>query len=378
MIERFLEWYAALLARHPITILLIVILTTIGLATGGQYVETVQQNEEDILPDSIPSIDAFNTINAEFGSAEATTYTILFETAPSYPNSTEIRDVRDPRMLRFIQTITNDLEALPQITSVTSPASLYNQTPPTIKDTQRMLDAVGKPRWSSMISDDYTAIKIDAEAASVPADRQMTLGQRIRDTIEAHDHPAGLRVTYTGQTYIDEAFQEQSQQTTSLTSLVAFGGVLIIVIGLFRSIFFGLTTLLALLIGIATGYGIFGFLGYNLSPATSGAISIGVGIAIDFGIQPVSRYREEREDLGIEAALEETFKGIYRPITLGLIAAILGFASLSFGQITFLSSLGILLSLTTFMAYISAFTFIPLAVIIHDRYVVTIIDTLTT
>lgn len=378
MIERFLDWYASLLARYPIPILLIVILTTIGLATGGQYVETVQQNEEDILPDSIPSIDAFNTINAEFGSAEATTYTILFETAPSYANSTEIRDVRDPRMLRFIQTITNDLEALPQVTSVTSPASLYNQTPPTIQDTQRMLDAVGKPRWSGMISDDYTAIKIDAEAESVPADRQMALGQRIRDTIEAHDHPAGLRVTYTGQTYIDEAFQNQAQQTTSLTSLVAFGGVLIIVIGLFRSIFFGLTTLLALLIGIATGYGIFGFLGYNLSPATSGAISIGVGIAIDFGIQPVSRYREEREDLGIEESLEETFKGIYRPITLGLIAAILGFASLSFGQITFLSSLGILLSLTTFMAYIAAFTFIPLAVILHDRYVVTIIDTLTT
>lgn len=378
MMERFLEGYASILARYPIPILVIVLLLTIGLASGGQYVETVQQNEEDILPDTIASIDAFNTINAEFGSAGATTYTILIETAPSYANSTEIRDVRDPRLLRFVATMTNDIHELPQVTEVTSPSGLYEQTPASIKDTQKMLDAIGKARWGRMISDDYTAIKIDADAESVPADRQMELGNRIRETIEAHDKPAGLRITYTGQTYIDEAFQEQSQQTTNITSIVAFAGVLVIVIGLFRSIFFGLTTLMALLIGIATGYGLFGFFGYNLAPATSGAISIGVGIAIDFGIQPVARYREEREELGIEAALEETFKGIYRPMTLGLIAALLGFASLSFGQITFLSSLGVVLSLTTLMAYLSAFTFIPLAIIIHDRYVVRFIDTIRT
>jgi len=55
-------------------------------------------------------------------------------------------------------------------------------------------------------------------------------------------------------------------------------------------------------------------------------------------------------------------------MTVGLIAANIGFLSLNVGRVTFLSDLGTLLTLTTTMAYISAFTVIPPALILYDRY----------
>jgi predicted RND superfamily exporter protein len=153
-----------------------------------------------------------------------------------------------------------------------------------------------------------------------------------------------------------------------ITGLVAILGVIAVVIILFRSIFYGLTSLLTLVFGIATGFGIFGWLGLNMSPATSGALTMGIGVAIDFGIQPIARYIEERDSFGIEKSMEETIKGVITPMTVGLVAANIGFLSLNVGRVTFLSDLGTLLTMTTTMAYIAAFTVIPPALVIWDRY----------
>ncbi|MFB6217293.1 MAG: MMPL family transporter, partial [Candidatus Aenigmatarchaeota archaeon] len=115
--------------------------------------------------------------------------------------------------------------------------------------------------------------------------------------------------------------------------------------------------------------GIFGYLGFNMSPATSGAVSIGIGIAIDFGIQTVSRYREELEESQISVAVSNTLKSVSRPMTIALVSAIIGFTSLSMGRLTFLSELGIVLSLMTVSAYIGAFTIIPTVLVLHEKYV---------
>lgn len=374
MIEDAIERYAEFINQRPVLFLLGVLLITGALTSGGANVDTVEQNTEDFLPDSVPAIQAFEVLEAEFSSAEATSYTVLFEISPRYADSNEVRDMRDPRFLRFSRSVSDDISKIDSVKSVSSPSQLLNDIPATKNQVIQVFERIPDSRIERFISEDYEAAKIEVEATGLTADEETELAKRIRETVRSHENPPGLEVSYTGQTYIDEAFQRESRQTTSLTTLVAFTGVLLVVIMLFRSIYYGLTSMLTLLFGIAAGFGVFGLLGFNLSPATSGAISIGVGIAIDFGIQPVARYREEREELGIEEALETTLKNIYRPMTLGLIGALMGFSALSTGRITFLSSLGTLLSLTTLLAYAAAFTVIPASVVIHDRYLSERID----
>jgi len=60
-------------------------------------------------------------------------------------------------------------------------------------------------------------------------------------------------------------------------------------------------------------------------------------------------------------------KGVIKPMTIALIAAIIGFTALSFGRITFLSELGTLLTLTTLFAYIGALTLIPILLVLYDQ-----------
>ncbi len=361
-----LRAYARFIAQHPAKVLVVSLLITAALTYGAGFVETVNQDQGDILPDSLPSVAAFDTISKEFSSESGTSYTILLETQPSTVNSTEIRDLRDPRALRFIRTVTNDIASFDNVRSANSLTSLFDDIPADKRGVKDRLTTLGESRWSGYLTEDYTATQIQIQSRDT--DTGSELADRIRLAVQSNDQPAGVNAVYTGQPYIDEAFQEQSGQTMALTGLVAIIGVFAVVIYMFRSLTYGFTALSTLIFGVLTGYGIFGWLGLNMSPGTSGAITMGIGVAIDFGIQPIARYLEEREEFRAPKALEETMTGVVTPMTIGLLAANIGFLSLNVGRVTFLSDLGSLLTFTTTMAYVAAFTITPAILILYDYY----------
>ncbi len=361
-----IEEYSEKIAERPFTLLLGFILLTGFLAAGASNVETVEQNTQDLLPDTIDSIAAFDVISAEFGQGGGgTTYTVLFETSPEYANSTEIRDVRNPEMLNYLERLSNDLSKMDNVVTVSSAADLVSN-PSTKRNVSQQLRKSGQ--MSRFISEDYSFTIMRVSSTDLSQDKQLELGNRIKESVQLNHKPSGIEAAYTGTPFIDQAFQEQSQNTMSSTSAISLIGVFIVVIFLFRSIADGFSSLFALIFGIISGFGLYGWLGLNMSPATSGAVSMGMGIAIDFGIQTVSRYREEREDFGIQKSLAETISGVLNPMTIALIAALIGFTSLSFGRITFLSDMGTMLTLTTLCAYIGALTIIPISLVIYDRH----------
>jgi predicted RND superfamily exporter protein len=368
--QRALTRYSRFVVANPGKMLLMVMVGTVAIGSFASQVETVEQQTEDFLPDNEPVIEAFNVLDAEFSAAGGTTYTVLIETDPDHPNSSEVRDVREPEFLRYLSTLTQEIQSLERVETVESPSNLFEQVPPSRRDVQRRLESVGRERWSRTISGDFQAVRLQATSAGLNTAQQQSVANSIRNAVEAQQESAEYDVSYTGQIYIDQAFQQQSQRTLGLTSAASLLGVMLVVILLFRSIYYGLNSLLTVVFGIALGYGLYGLFGLNITPQTSGAISLGIGIAIDFGIQPIARYREEREDLGIEKALEETISGVSTPMTIGLFAANIGFLALAVGKLTFLRDLGILLTLTTTLAYVAAFTVVPASLVFYDRYLV--------
>lgn len=366
--EKIIDSYSNFLFNHTGKFLAAVVLFSVLIAGQASNVETVDQQTEDFLPDSIPVISAFNVLDAEFVTGGSTTYTVLIEPRPDHANSNEIRDVRDPEFLRYVETISNDFRTIDRINSVQSPSDLFRTIPSSQANVQQTLNTLGEPRYSQFISEDYQAVKISLTSSGLNSEQQDQIGLRIKDTIEAHEKSSAFDISYSGQVFIDQAFQNQSQSTMQLTSIASLLGVMLVVIFLFRSIYYGLNSLLTVVFGIAIGFGLYGLFGLNITPQTSGAISLGIGIAIDFGIQPIARYREERNEIGIKESLQQTIKGVITPMTIGLIAANIGFMALAVGKLTFLSDLGILLTLTTTMAYFSAFTIIPSALVLYDRY----------
>lgn len=369
MIQKTVESYSGLVAKHPLIVFLVSALFCGSAVAQASSIETVEQGTEDLLPDSVPSVAAFDTLSQEFNAAGGTTYTVLLETSPKYPNSTSPRDIRNPEVTRYITSTADDLSKIDKVSSVSSPADIYTKTPHSPQEAQRQIDSANiQTRY---ISPDYTAARIQVTTTGLTTDQQTRIADRIQRTMSYHDRPTGLKISYTGGVYIDKAFQQESQQSQSFTTTVSILGVLVVVVILFRSFLDGISSLLGLIFGIATGLGVYGFLGLNFSPATSGSISIGIGIAIDFGIQMVSRFNEETEKQNtkdLSKALEKALNGVLGPMTVALVAATIGFTALSFGRVTFLSELGTVLTLTTGFAYLGALTLIPSFLVIKNRH----------
>ena len=365
MIDKATRSYSSFVAENPVKFLLLLVVATGVIAGGASSIETVSQNNEDFLPDTVESVNAFDIIGAEFGNGGGSTYTILLETSPEHPDSNEIRDVRNPELLNYIEKVSNDLESMKEVSMVSSAADLV-ENPSTKREAWSQMQESGQA--SQYVSEDYSFTIMRVSSTDLNSDEQSELAERIRTSVERNGLPAGIETGYTGQPFIDQAFQNESQSTQGQTTLLSLIGVFVVVILLFRSLVSGLTSLSALIFGVLAGMGIYGWLGMNLSPATSGSISMGIGIAIDFGIQTVSRYKEERKNLGIEESIYNMIEGVINPMTIALIASIIGFTALSFGRITFLSELGTILSLTTTFAYLGALTLIPALLVTYDKY----------
>jgi predicted RND superfamily exporter protein len=366
--DSLIESYSRLVYENPGKLLAGLVVAALVLSSFSSNVETVEQQTEDFLPDSEPVIRAFDVLDAEFPSAGGTTYTVLIQVDPDHVNSTEIRNVKDPRFLRYVSTVTEELRTLEKVSSVQSPSQLFSDIPSSKIGVEEALNRMGEPRWSRSIAEDYRSVKIEVTTSGLTSEEQVQVAESIRNSVEAQPLSSDLEVSYAGQLYIDEAFQDQSQETMGTTSMLSLLGVTLVVILLFRSLYYGLNSLLTVVFGIAVGFGIYGLLGLNITPQTSGAISLGIGIAVDFGIQPIARYREERRGLEIQEALYETLKGVITPMSIGLVAANIGFLALAVGKLTFLTDLGYLLTLTTTFAYISALTVIPASIVFYDRY----------
>jgi Predicted exporters of the RND superfamily len=363
--KQLLDGYGSLVARHPVLVIAGVLLAAGLVAPNAASIETVEQNTEDLLPESIPSVGAFSTLSSEFSRAGGTTYTVLVETDPAYAESSEPRDVRSPRVVSYIISTTRDISRIDRVSAVSSPADSYPEVPASVRESQEYLNS--SQSSSRFVSSDYSAARIQVTSTGLSTEEQTRVAERVQQVMERQDAPPGLKISYTGDVYIDQAFQEESQQSQSFTTVVSLVGVLLIVMVLFRSIVNGISSLLGLIFGVAVGLGVYGLLGLNFSPATSGSISIGIGIAIDFGIQVVSRYREEVNDYDPEPALQEALNGVVGPMTVALVAATIGFTALSAGRITFLGELGTVLTLTTGFAYVGALTLIPAAMVVYDR-----------
>jgi len=92
-----------------------------------------------------------------------------------------------------------------------------------------------------------------------------------------------------------------------------------------------------------------------------------MGIGIDFGIQIVNRFKQERKQHEIEKAMEVTLLNVFTPMLITTLAALIGFRAMSLGQLTLLGDLGNMMSFGVLFCFIAAVTAIPSVLVISER-----------
>ncbi len=217
------------------------------------------------------------------------------------------------------------------------------------------------------VSKDYTTTIIRINLGEMNDEKRKNFVEELKYIIDETEKPAGLNVGITGGPVVSLELRKQIMPTMQKTSMFSLIGIFIIVSLLFLSIRRGIISLLAIGFGIIWVYGTLGILGLPISSTMSGGISMIMGIGIDFGIQVVNRFRQERKKNKVEKAIKITLSNVFTPMLITTLAALIGFRAMSLGQLTLLSDLGNMMSLGVLFCFIAAVTVIPAILVISEK-----------
>ena len=145
-------------------------------------------------------------------------------------------------------------------------------------------------------------------------------------------------------------------ESLSITMVLIFG----IMFLLFLSSKVGLIAIVPNLFPIIINFGIMGWLGIELSMATSLIASIAIGLAVDDTIHYLFRYnREFKKDLDDRRAFRDTLKQVGRPIIFTTLTICVGFSILLFSSFKPTAVFGIMMTVTMLSALAGDLILLP-------------------
>ncbi len=365
-----LEKYAKFVSHHAIIVLAIFLLFTIFTGYQATLMGEAAENYGDWLPEDIEVIETFELVSDQFAGSFVTS-TIVVETAPMYSKSDEIRDVRDPEVLRYVDLLAERSKLVYGVVSAESAADVIKEAnggriPSSLRSVKSLLrnNEMAEQRISNYISDDYslTVVRLNM-LADVNAEEVV---EELREVINI-DKPPGVSVDITGDPVIDAVMIELSQSTMKKTSLVSFALIILILIIVFASVKYGLIPLLTIVFGVIWASGTLVLAGFEITPSTSGVMAMIMGIGIDFGIQVTKRFRYELRTYDKEEAMVNTLCNVLYPMTITTVAAVVGFKCLSLGQLPMMADMGTMMATGVVFCMVAALTVVPAVLVLLER-----------
>jgi len=382
--RELIQAYSGFVTRHPYIVIIAALIITGISFVGMMLVATTTMDYSNILPKDIEEIGALNLVSDEFGNT-GDTIMVVIEAAPRNANSSEIRDIRSPEAVKYIDLLEKKLRKLDNIVSVSGlPDALRRlnggelpKTKPEIlelmgyydfdKDYVQNEDKIILNPFRQIVSEDYSLTVIKVGIPKLSQTQRVEIADEIGHIVSETERPAGLKAGYTGDAVISREVNNLIGPTMQQTSSLSLIGILVLVSLLFFSIRKGLTSLFAIFFGVIWVYGLVGFLGMSLTSATAGSLSMIMGVGIDFGIQIVNRFGQEVKKLKVEKAMEKTLNGTILPMSVTTIAALIGFRAMSLGDLTLLADLGTIMSLGILTCFLAAVSIIPPVLILSEK-----------
>ncbi|MCK4883466.1 MAG: MMPL family transporter, partial [Candidatus Diapherotrites archaeon] len=294
---------------------------------------------------------------------------IVIESNPTHSNSNEPRDVREPEVVKYVYLLSQMVKQTDDVTGVSSASTLMkqmnnNRLPKTISKINLFIEF--NPALNQYISKDNLMSLVKIELAD-NYDQDVII-ENLENAINSVPKPPGLDVVLAGETLTDPIVNQELGPDMMKTSRFSLIGIILILLLLFRSPRYSFIPLLTIAFGVLLAFGYIGFIGMGINSATSGVISMIMGIGIDFGIQIVMRFKQELKKFNQEKAMEITMVKVFVPMATTTLAALIGFKAMSMGQLTMLADMGIIMSYGVAACFFSAVTIVPAFLVLSERF----------
>ena len=365
-----LEGYAKFVSHHAPVVLAIFFIFTIFMGYQASLMETAGTSQKDWLPEDIEVINTYELIADQFAGSFSSA-TIVVEAAPGYAGSDEIRDMRDPRVLRYVDVLAERAKLVYGVVSAESAADVIKEAnggkiPSSLRSVKSLLEhnEMVKQQMSNYICDDNTMSVVRLKLQEDVDEARVVEG--LNEVIKGNK-PPGVVVELSGDPVAEVTMRELAQETMGKTSFVSFALIIVILIILFVSLKYGLIPLLTIVFGLIWANGTLVLAGFNITPQTSGVMAMIMGIGIDFGIQVTKRFRFELRTQKREDAMVDTLKNVFYPMTITTLAAMTGFLCLGLGKLPVMKDMGTMMAVGVVFCAIAALTVVPAILVLLER-----------
>jgi predicted RND superfamily exporter protein len=259
--------------------------------------------------------------------------------------------IKDPAAMAYVDRLGRHLEAQPQVGKVTSIADVVRRTNYVLRDADPAYDVVPESREAigqylflvqssgdpneldNLIDYDARQANIWVQMKSGDNEEMEALTASIGELTGAA--PAGLTLRWSGLTYINKVWQDLMVVGMLRAVLGSFLVVFVLMTLLFRSIPLGLVSMIPLSLAILLSYALVGFVGKDYDMPIAVCSSLSLGLAIDFAIHFIHRYRERVRETGDLGRTNQVIFGLpARAIARNALVIIVGFLPLTISRLT--------------------------------------------
>ncbi len=328
-------------------------------------------NFADLLPQEHPYIQTHNTLTETFGGANTVIVSIKVDEGTVFTND----------VLARIKRLTDKVDALPAVNhnlvnSLThrntrrvwlneygtmKSAPYYDPLKEHYSDEELQAmqnQVVANPRvYGLLVSPDLKSalIKGTLNEGDLDYEEVFTALTKLRDEEQAD----GLTIYASGQpvlvgwvtSYVSEVIQIFGYTLAIL---------LILLVAYFRKFYGLLLPFIGILLTTTWGLGMLSLLGYNLDPLMLVVPFLVSARAMSHGVQIVERFYTELGESGDkQEAARNTFEGLFRPGSLGVISDAIGLLLISLGSVPINDKLAIYASLWAGSVIVTVLIFLP-------------------
>lgn len=359
-----LEKLAELQIRGPRIILIAALVITGVLATGLPSIQ-IQTDFQASLPQDLAPIQTQEKVESEFSSSSS--ILILFQTSDNSLKENYVTDMRDPRMIRMQNSLSDRLESEEIVGTVRSSASLFPEDPDSIEEVKKTVERSGQ--GSQLYNRDYTATQMFVTLnEEMSEDNIKQASKIINQALDDTAKQPGIEITVTGspilRTDIGTILVDDSVTTISAASLLILG-----LLTLTRGRVYGPITFVPLFIGLIWTLGTMGIVGIPLTIATIALGAMILGLGVEYGSFITERILEEKEKKdSVEKAIKSAVPTTGLAILGSSTTTVVGFSALLIASISFIRDLGLTLSIGIILTLTSALVITPALIVEYERW----------
>lgn len=291
-------------------------------------------------------------------------------------------NIKDPAVLKEMISLENYLKSINGIGSASSIADIvcainqaindndpkYKIIPPTTEAVSQALllySMSGDPEDLKMfINSDCDAAHMNVRMESMYSRDVKKIVDKVNEFIPKH-FPKGVTYSITGSSVFTMELSHMTAISSIWSIITSLIAVLIVGIVLFRSVPFGLLSIVPLSVTMVIIFGFMGLAGIDFSIEIAIIISIVIGVGIDYAEHYIARYCLAENTMSLEAATFSSISNVGPAVLSNAVSISLGFLVLVMSFLMPLRLLGLLVSISMLLAVLATITLLAAILCIY-------------